>query len=70
MDSLKSEPKNYSKNVEMLNIAPAEAAEQAIPNIEFLSLTGKPLNDALNDFFRALMETNPELIGGKLPNED
>ncbi|MCI6609384.1 MAG: ABC transporter substrate-binding protein [Ezakiella sp.] len=70
VDSLKSEPKNYSKNVEMLNIAPAEAAEQAIPNIEFLSLTGKPLNDALNDFFRVLMETNPELIGGKLPNED
>lgn len=65
---LKSSPETYAKNVEALGIVPAKIAEKAIPQIEFVSLTGKALTDKLTDFFNELLNTNPELIGGKIPD--
>lgn len=67
VDSLKQAPSAYSKLIESMGIVPQKVAENSVPKIEFVNLTGKALRDELDNFFTALMDTNPELIGGKLP---
>lgn len=68
VSKLKSTPEAFAGNVEKLGIVPAKIAEKAIPHIEFVSLTGKALTDKLTEFFNELLKTNPELIGGKIPD--
>lgn len=67
VDSLKQAPSAYSKLIESMGVVPQKVAENSVPKIEFVNLTGKALRDELDNFFTALMDTNPELIGGKLP---
>lgn len=67
VDSLKQAPSAYSKLIESMGIVPQKVAENSVSKIEFVNLTGKALRDELDNFFTALMDTNPELIGGKLP---
>lgn len=67
IDSLRQAPATYSKVIESMGIVPQKVAENSLPKIEFVNLTGKALHDELDKFFSALMDTNPELIGGKLP---
>lgn len=68
VSKLQSTPQEYSDKIQSLGIVPAKIAEKAIPQIEFVSLTGKALTDKLTEFFNELLNTNPELIGGKIPD--
>lgn len=58
---------NYGKTIEELGIVKAPIAIKAIPSIEFLGDVHN-YKDDLKAFLENILELNPELIGGKLPN--
>lgn len=58
---------NYGKTIEELGIVKAPIAIKAIPSIEFLGDVNN-YKDDLKAFLENILDLNPELIGGKLPN--
>lgn len=58
---------NYEKVIEELGIVKAPIAIKAIPSIEFLGDVNN-YKDDLKAFLENILDLNPELIGGKLPN--
>lgn len=60
-------PQNYGDTIEGLDIIKAPIAIKAIPSIEFLGDVNNYKED-LKAFLENVLELNPELIGGKVPD--
>lgn len=60
-------PQNYGDTIEGLDIIKAPIAIKAIPSIEFLGDVNNYKED-LKAFLDNVLELNPELIGGKVPD--
>lgn len=66
----KSNPKDagelVTKNIDMFK---AEAISDSIEHVKLLSANALDSKTQLEDFFKHILEIEPKLIGGKLPNE-
>ncbi len=76
---------DYRKSVEFVNTSPAEAGEliaahgilpeaglaaAAIPNCAIVLQDAKEAREAVEGFLKILMDSNPNAVGGKLPDEN
>lgn len=52
------------------DIMPEDVAKSAIPNSNIVSYTGDKMKDSLSKCFSVLLEQNPDIIGGKTPDDD
>lgn len=64
---LTNNPQNYGDTIEGLDIIKAPIAIKAIPSIEFLGDVNNYKGD-LKAFLENVLELNPELVGGKVPD--
>ncbi len=49
-------------------IASAALAEKAIPRLNLVLLTGRPMRTGLTGYYRILYDANPQSIGGAIPD--
>ncbi|MDY6065558.1 MAG: MqnA/MqnD/SBP family protein [Finegoldia sp.] len=70
VNSLKADPSKFSKTIEEMGIVKAPIAEKSIPNIEFLTYENEDFKEKLADFLKIILDLNPDLIGGKVPETE
>lgn len=62
-------PEDAAEKIESLDIVKAEIAKLAIPRCNLVHLTGNEMHIALSGYLETLYSYDPQLIGGKLPDE-
>lgn len=63
-------PKEASLLSETYDIMPAAVAEKAIPNCNIVFLEGDDMKSKTSDFLQVLFDSNPQAVGGELPQDD
>ena len=69
VEEVKASPAPAAEVIGELGIVDAALAEKAIPAMHLVSLQGEEMQQAVEGFLGALHETNPESVGGNLPDE-
>lgn len=63
-------PAEAAKLIADLDIVPAPIAEKAIPNAGLVMINGDAMQAKLGQYLEKLFESNPKLVGGKLPQDE
>ncbi|MDO4733391.1 MAG: ABC transporter substrate-binding protein [Bacillota bacterium] len=70
VDYVNSNPEEGARLVEKYGIVTAEIAEKAIPACNITFIEGEEMKEKLSGYLAALLEQNPQSIGGALPGAD
>lgn len=62
-------PEDAATKIESLDIVKASIAKLAIPRCNLVCLTGEEMRTALSGYIDALYTFDPQMIGGKLPDD-
>ena len=62
-------PEDASTKIESLDIVKAAIAKLAIPRCNLVCMTGEDMRTALSGYIDALYTFDPQLVGGKLPDD-
>ncbi len=65
-----TDPEKAAKYTGAANIVPENVAMKAYKACNIVALNGKDLSDMLSSYLSVLYESNPQLVGGKLPDDD
>lgn len=70
IDKAKSNPDETATLLEKYDIMPAPVAKKAIPNLSLEYIDGDELKEMMAKHLEDLNNTNPQLIGGSIPEDD
>lgn len=70
IDKAKSNPDETATLLEKYDIMPAPVAKKAIPNLALEYIDGDKLKEMMAKHLEDLNNTNPQLIGGSIPEDD
>lgn len=70
IEKAKSNPDQTATLLEKYDIMPAPVAKKAIPNLALEYIDGDKLKDMMAKHLEDLNNTNPQLIGGSIPEDD
>lgn len=70
IDKAKSNPDETATLLEKYDIMPAPVAKKAIPNLALEYIDGDELKEMMAKHLEDLNNTNPQLIGGSIPEDD
>lgn len=70
IDKAKSKPDETATLLEKYDIMPAPVAKKAIPNLALEYIDGDELKEMMAKHLEDLNNTNPQLIGGSIPEDD
>lgn len=70
IEKAKSNPDETATLLEKYDIMPAPVAKKAIPNLALEYIDGDKLKEMMSKHLEDLNNTNPQLIGGSIPEDD
>ena len=70
IEKAKSNPDETATLLEKYDIMPAPVAKKAIPNLALEYIDGDKLKEMMEEHLEDLNNTNPQLIGGSIPEDD
>lgn len=70
IEKAKANPEETAALLEKYDIMPAPVAKKAIPNLALEYIDGDKLKEMMSKHLEDLNNTNPQLIGGSIPEDD
>lgn len=67
VEKINENAEETAQKIESLGIVPAKIAAKALPQLNLKIVTGKEMEDELTNYYQALFEENPKLVGGEVP---